>query len=78
MNYFDEAVRTMREQGKTLTREQVLEAYRKNCDDSMRFMPHDGICWSCNGDLIEQYGAEHIAAGYNPTGCRQCHRSFVD
>lgn len=61
-----------------LTREEALRMNRRNARDTMHFTPHDGLCWSCNGDLVEQYGIPAIAAGMNVTGCRRCFRSFCD
>lgn len=61
----------------TLTREQVLGMNRRNSGDHS-FMPPDGFCWSCGADLVAQYGASSLAAGYQVTGCRKCHRSFCE
>lgn len=61
-----------------LTREIALQLNAVNCRDSINFTPHDGYCWSCRADLVEQYGLESIAKGHNVTGCRKCHRSFCD
>lgn len=60
-----------------LTREQALAMNRKNSGDYV-FMPPDGKCHFCSADLVAQYGVPAIAAGYSVTGCRKCHRSFVD
>ena len=59
-----------------LTREQALELNLRNAGD-YRFMPADGYCY-CGADLVAQYRIPSIAAGYSVTGCRKCHRSFVD
>ena len=61
-----------------ITREQALAFGRHNRSDSMFFTPSDGLCGSCGGDLVEQYGLHSIAAGLNVTGCRRCNRSYCD
>lgn len=61
-----------------LTRQQALALNKRNARDEINFTPADGLCWSCNGDLVEQYGVHAIAAGQNVTGCRSCNRSFCD
>lgn len=60
-----------------LSREQVLKMNRRNIDGPV-FMPMDGTCYSCGADLVAQYGVHALAAGYQVTGCRECHKSFCD
>jgi hypothetical protein len=59
-----------------ISREEALALARRNAVDSW-FMPANGRCY-CGSDLVQQYGLLSIASGYLPTGCRACHRSFVD
>jgi len=39
------------------------------------FVPHDGICYSCRGDLVNEY---RQSGRFSATGCTMCHRSYCD
>lgn len=42
------------------------------------FMPIDGICWSCRGDVIEAEIADGNDGSRLVTGCRLCLRTYCD
>jgi hypothetical protein len=44
-------------------------------EDAPLFVPFDGRCFSCRGDLIDHY---HRTGRYSETGCPLCHRSYCD
>lgn len=39
------------------------------------FAPSDGLCYSCNADLIAHYNK---TGRFSSTGCPICHYSFVE
>lgn len=58
-------------------RAESLRQWRLACTiNDMLFVPLDGICWACGGDLVAYYIAKNGLA--KPTGCPLCHRSFVE
>ena len=51
----------------------------KQKNDSIMFMPENGICWSCHNDITKHDNViRTIARGSTVTGCPYCNRSYVD
>ena len=59
-------------------REKKLDAQRKYCEENNypHFMPRNGFCWDCKGDLTE--GKEVWYFQSLVTGCHLCCRSYCD
>jgi len=62
----------------TETRQELLNAQKNLCKEkkSPMFMPSDGICWKCNGDITTVW-AERMKREVI-TGCPFCCRSYCD
>ncbi len=58
-------------------RQVSLEEWKRKCaiDGDLLFVPSDGICWSCGGDLVKNYLETGLVW---KTCCPLCNRSFVE
>ena len=60
------------------TREKYRLEWLAKCKDSLpaiTFVPSDGRCYSCRGDLVFEYAD---SGRYSATGCTLCNRSYCD
>lgn len=58
-----------------MERQKLIEAQKdlaKKINAPM-FAPSDGICNSCNADIVNEKWASELI-----TGCPKCHRSYCD
>ena len=58
------------------TRQKLLAAQKAYCEerDSPYFMPRNGICWNCRGDVVAKYGDRLKTEVI--TGCPICCRTY--
>lgn len=64
----------------TVTREQFLKNQKQSCDknDWPHFMPSNGICWGCRGDMIPALIDKGQDGNNLVTGCPLCCKSYCD
>ena len=60
------------------TRQELLDAQVALCEEkgSPHFMPGNGICWHCHGDMVTRYGDRLKTEVI--TGCPLCCRTYCD
>jgi len=64
--------------GETMSRDEAVRRYREwaKQPNVMDFMPHDGICYKCDRDVV--IGHEESFAAGSMTGCPRCGESYCD
>lgn len=63
-----------------MTVQEFIKNQKEYCKETGApfFMPSDGICWACGGNIVLKLIADGETGKSLVTGCPICHRTYCD